>query len=202
MKQLIYIGGWNRFPDIDSLCKALETREYNPFEEKKWWKDSLSQELKSTHQIIRPEMPIKQMASYKVWKIWFEKIFPYLNDEKLVLIWHSLWWNFLMKYLWENTFPKKIKQLHLVAAVVDGSDRPADKQYLWDFAFDVDTITKLENIAEEIFIYHSTDDPTVPYSHAEKIKAYLPNAKLITFTDRGHFSQPEFPELLENILHG
>ena len=199
MKQLIFVHGWMCQPDIDSLCKALETREYNPFEEKKWWKDSLSQELKSTHQIIRPEMPIKQMASYKVWKLWFEKIFPYLNEEDLVLIGHSLWWNFLMKYLGENTFPKKIKQLHLVAAVVDGSDRPANKQYLWDFAFEANTIANLENKAENIFIYHSTDDPVVPYSHAQKIKAYLPNAKLMTFTDRGHFSLPEFPELLENI---
>ena len=104
-----------------------------------------------------------------------------------------------MKYLGENTFPKKIKQLHLVAAVVDGSDRPANKQYLWDFAFEANTIANIENKTENIFIYHSTDDPVVPYSHAQKIKSYLPNAKLITFTDRGHFSQPEFPELLENI---
>lgn len=202
MKQLIYIHGWVRVPDNDALCKELETREYNPFEDKKKWIDWLVSKTQWIYQVFKPTMPNKYSASYKAWKIWFEKIFPYLNDEDLVLVGHSLWWNFLMKYLWENNFPKKIKQLHLVAAVVDGSDRPADKQYLWDFAFDVNNITKLENIAEEIFIYHSTDDPTVPYSHAEKIKSYLPNAKLITFTDRGHIRQPEFPELLENILHG
>jgi pimeloyl-ACP methyl ester carboxylesterase len=57
-------------------------------------------------------------------------------------------------------------------------------------------------MTEEIFIYHSTDDTTVPYSHSEKIKSYLPKAKLITFTNRGHIRQQEFPELLENILHG
>ena len=57
----------------------------------------------------------------------------------------------------------------------------------------------MENIVEEIFIYHSTDDHVVPYSQAEKIKSYLPKAKLITFSDRDHFNTPEFPELLENI---
>ncbi len=202
MKQIIYIGGWDRFPDIDSLCKAFEKRTYDPFKENKKRSDWLKEQLILNYQMIKPDMPNRDMASYRAWKIWFEKIFPYLNDEDLVLVGHSLWWNFLMKYLWENIFPKKIKQLHLVAAVVDGSDRPADKQYLWDFAFDVNNIKKLENIAEEIFIYHSTDDPTVPYSHAEKIKSYLPKAKLITFTDRGHIRQPEFSELLENILHG
>ena len=200
MKQLIYIGGWDRFSDIDSFCKAFEKRTYDPFKETKKRSDWLKEQLIWEYQMIKPDMPNKDMASYRAWKIWFEKIFPYLNDEDLVLVGHSLWWNFLMKYLWENNFPKKIKQLHLVAAVVDGSDRPADKQYLWDFAFDVTNIAKLEKLVENIFIYHSTDDPVVPYSHAEKIKSYLPKAKLVTFTDRGHFSQTEFPELLENIM--
>jgi len=49
-------------------------------------------------------------------------------------------------------------------------------------------------------LYHSTDDDVVPYVHAEKIKSYLPKAKLITLTDRGHINQPEFPEILENIM--
>jgi len=190
------------YPDIDTCCKALETRDYNPFEEKKGWKDSISQALKSTHQIIRPEMPNKQMARYKARKIWFEKIFPYLNNEDLVIVGHSLWWMFLIKYLWENTFPKKIKQLHLVSSVFDESDMSEEEKYAADFAYDPSIIPNLENQADEIFLYHSTDDDIVPYAHAEKIKAYLPKAKVITFTDRGHFRQADFPELLENILHG
>lgn len=200
MKQIIYIHGWSRFPDNESFCKDLEKKEYNPFEDKKKWIDWLTTQTQWVYQIFKPTMPNKYGASYKAWKIWFEKTFPYLNDEDLILIGHSLWWNFLLKYLWENSFPKKIKQLHLVAAVVDESDRPVDKQYLWDFAFDINTIAKLEDIAEQIFLYHSTDDPTVPYSHAKKIQSYLPKAKLITFTDRGHIRQQEFPELLENII--
>lgn len=200
MKQVIFIHGWMCHPDNDAFCKALETRDYNPFEEKKGWKDSISQELKSTYQIIRPEMPNKQMATYKAWKIWFEKIFPYLNDEDLVLVGNSLWAMFLIKYLWENTFPKKIQQLHLIAGVFDESDMSEEEKYSWDFVYDPSIIPNIEHQADEVFLYHSTDDLVVPYSHAEKIKAYLPKAKLITFTDRWHFSQPEFPELLENII--
>jgi hypothetical protein len=141
------------------------------------------------------------MASYKAWKIWFEKIFPYLNDEELVLVWHSLWAMFLIKYLWENTFPKKIKQLHLISSVFDESDMDDDQKYSWDFAYDPKVIPYLENQVEEIFLYHSTDDGIVPYTHTEKIKAYLPKAKVITLTDRGHFiGQLQFPELLKNII--
>ena len=200
MKQLIYIHGWMCQPDIDSFCKALETRDYNPFEEKKRRKNWLKEELKSDYLTIKPDMPNKDMASYKAWKIWFEKIFPYFNNEDLIVVGHSLWWMFLIKYLWENTFPKKIKQLHLVSSVFDESDMSDEEKYAWDFAYDPSIISNIEHQADEIFLYHSTDDEIVPYSHAEKIKAYLPKAKLVTFTDRGHFSQPEFPELLENII--
>jgi hypothetical protein len=144
-------------------------------------------------------MPNKNMASYKAWKIRFEKIFPYLNDEYLIIVGHSLWAMFLVKYLWENKFPKKIKQLHLMSTVFDESDMSDEEKYAWDFAYDPKIIPNIEDQAEEIFLYHSTDDDLVPYSHTEKIKAYLPKAKLMTFTDRGHFFQSEIPEIIANI---
>ncbi len=202
MKQLVMIHWWMCHPDNDIFCKALETRDYDPFEEKKRRKNWLKDELKLEYQTIKPDMPNKDMASYKARKIWFEKIFPYLNDEDLVLIGHSLGGMFLIKYLWENSFPKKIKQLYLISSVLDESDMSEEEKYAGDFAYSPEIISNLASKAEQIFIYHSTDDDIVPYSHAKKIAAYLPTAKLVTFTDRGHFSQPEFPELLENILHG
>lgn len=68
--------------------------------------------------------------------------------------------------------------------------------------YDPKIIPHIQDQVKEIFLYHSTDDDIVPYSHTEKIKAYLPNAKVITLTDRGHFfGEEKFPELLENILH-
>ena len=199
MKQLIFIHWWMCYPDNDSFCKAIETRDYDPFEEKKRWINRVADQLWSNYQLIAPEMPNKNMATYKAWKIRFEKIFPYLNDEDLVVIGHSLWAMFLIKYLWENIFPKKIKQLHLISAVFDESDMSEEEKYSWDFVYDSSIIPNIQRQVDQIFLYHSTDDDIVPYSHTEKIKAYLPEAKLISFKDRGHFWQPEFPELLENI---
>ncbi|MFA6255733.1 MAG: hypothetical protein WC606_00990 [Candidatus Absconditabacterales bacterium] len=198
MKQLIYIHGGMCFPNNDAFCRALETRDYNPFENKNDRKDWF-EELKGIYQIIRPEMPNKNMASYKAWKIRFEKIFPYLNDEYLIIVGHSLGAMFLVKYLGENKFPKKIKQLHLMSTVFDESDMSDEEKYAGDFAYDPKIIPNIEDQAEEIFLYHSTDDDLVPYSHTEKIKAYLPKAKLMTFTDRGHFFQSEIPEIIANI---
>ena len=202
MKQLIYIHWWDVFLTEDSFRKALENWTYEPFIERKKWTARLKEQLKNDYECFMPDMPNKHDAKYGLWKIWFEKIFPYLNDEELVVIWRSLWWMFLIKYLWENTFPKKIKQLHLISSVFDESDMSEEEKYSWNFAYDPEIILNIQHQVEEIFLYHSTDDDVVPYSHTEKIKAYLPEAKLISFKDRGHFWQPEFPELLENILHG
>lgn len=203
MKQMIYIHGWTVFPDNNTFCKVLESRNYDPRKEyEKTRKDRLIENLKSDYEIFKPEMPNKYNANYKSRKIWFEKIFGYLNEEDLVLIWHSLWWMFLIKYIWENWFPKKIKQLHLLSAVFDESDMDEDEKYSWDFAYSPNIIKNLEKHCEQIFIYHSTDDDIVPYSHSEKIKSYLSNAKLITFNGRWHFfNEKTFSEILENILN-
>jgi len=90
MKQLIYIHGGMCYPDNDTFCKALETRDYNPFQEKKRRADRLKEQLTPDYHTIKPDMPNKKMASYKARKIRFEKIFPYFNNEDLVIIGHSL----------------------------------------------------------------------------------------------------------------
>ena len=127
-----------------------------------------------------------------------------VNGDFIIKVCAFLWnkSNFIFKYIWENWFPKRIKQLHLVSSVFDESDMDEEEKYAGDFAYSPDIISNLEKYSDKIFIYHSTDDDIVPYSHSEKIKSYLPNAKLITFNDRWHFfNEKIFPEILENILN-
>lgn len=69
-----------------------------------------------------------------------------------------------MKYLTENNFPKKIKQLHLVSALIDDQDLPPEESYLGDFEFNTTKIPEIQNICEKIFLYHSKDDTCVPFS--------------------------------------
>ncbi|MBR2158071.1 hypothetical protein IJ913_01380 [bacterium] len=56
----------------------MKNWEINPFEEKKRRRKTLEKELPD-YQVIKPEMPNKEMACYKIWKLWFEKHFPFLN---------------------------------------------------------------------------------------------------------------------------
>jgi predicted alpha/beta hydrolase family esterase len=62
-------------------------------------------------------MPDTQNSYYPAWKIWFEKYFQYLGENKLIVIGHSLGGIFLAKYLSENKFPRCIDSLHLVSPV-------------------------------------------------------------------------------------
>ncbi|MDR0860065.1 MAG: hypothetical protein LBO09_03640 [Candidatus Peribacteria bacterium] len=76
------------------------------------------------------------MAYYWARKIWFEKIFPYLNNEGTILIGHSLGAMFLLKYLSENTFPQPLSQLHLISSSIDEETGYQEKHYLGDFVWD------------------------------------------------------------------
>lgn len=199
MKQVLYIHWGTLSKDLDTLFELMQTWEVNPFELKQRWINTFAEKLPD-FQIIIPEMPNKLFASYKIWKLRFEKHFPYLDPEHLILIWHSLGGMFLLKYLSENQFPFSIAQLHLVAPVLDDVGLPEWDNYLGDFAYDLAEVKNLIPQAQKIFLWHSKDDPVVPFHHSERIAGQLSTATFKIFEDRGHFSLAEFPELVETIL--
>ena len=198
MQQVLFIGWWNVYPTREDFVEQLKTWDNNPFEPKKKWKNSLSKDLWENYQVAMIDMPNKNIASYTEWKIRFEKIFPFLEWDQIIIA-HSLGTIFTLKYLAENWFPKKIKQLHLVAALIDDKEIPPEESYLWDFLFDIQKIPEIQNLCEKIFLYHSKDDFCVPFSQWERLHEFLPNAKFEVFEDRWHMNMPEFPELIQNV---
>jgi predicted alpha/beta hydrolase family esterase len=200
--QVIFIRGGDCFETKDEFYTYLKNREYNPYENRRNWRDWLEWSLSEEFDAFTPLMPNKQWADYEAWKIWFEKLFPYINhneDVQLVIIGQSLGAIFLTKYLSENVFPKKINQLHLVSPIFDNEGLVSGKMKIGNFSFDS---TKLDNLsvqADNLFLYHSTDDPLVPYQHSLHYLEYLPSAKFFSFDGRGHFDQPAFMEILQVI---
>ena len=198
MKQVLYIHWWTLAKNNDELYETMKNWEINPFEEKKRWRKTLEKELPD-YQVIKPEMPNKEMACYKIWKLRFEKHFPYLTGEEIILVGHSLWAMFLLKYLSENKFPKRINQLHFVSAAIDDQWLPEWDNYLWDFECKKENIKTIQGQCDKIWIWHSKDDPVVPFNHSERLAKELPNANYMIFEDRQHFNQEHFPELIETI---
>lgn len=196
MKQIVTIHGGDAFATYETYLDFLRNRKIENVEYFKGrhdWKDTLPEALGSEYEVLLPEMPNKRNARYLEWKIWFEKLFPFLHEE-VILVGHSMGACFLAKYLSEETFPNKISATFLVAGPYDqDGDRPIVEFVL------PSTLADLEMQGGKIFLYHSTDDPIVNFTELAKYHAALPNATTRTFTDRGHFNQEQFPELIVDI---
>lgn len=195
--QVIFIRWWEAFDTKEQYYEYLKDKEYKPFEEKKSWRDWLAWALSIDFEAFIPEMPAKQNADYVAWKIWFKKIFPYLNKSKMIIVASSLGGLFIAKYLSENQFPKHIDQLHLVAPTFDNEDLVWER--VWNFDFDKNLLSNLEKQTDKIFLYHSKDDHVNPFSASEKYMKYFTKAQFQVFQNRWHFDQPAFIELLNTI---
>lgn len=194
-KQIIVIHGGDTFKTYKAYLAYLRGYKLN-FEKlkTKGWKDILSERFGKNFEVVLVKMPNPMNAKYKEWKIMFDKLLPFLKNN-LVLLGHSLGGIFLAKYLSENKFPKKILATFLVAAPYDDKK---SKNSLGDFNLP-ENLNKFQKQGGKIFIYHSEDDPVVPFGNLKKYKRALPKAETKIFENREHFSQTKFPELINNI---
>ena len=195
-QQVLIIRGGETFSNYDDYISYLKNREISldNLKTKKGWKNRMEADLGEDFEVFMPEMPNKRNARYLEWKIWFEKIINILDDD-LILLGSSLGGIFLAKYLSENRINKKLKAVILVAAPFDDSN---NEESLIDFKLPNSLDIFLEQ-SKNIFLIQSKDDIVVPFKEVEKYKKALPNAKVIIFEDRGHFSQETFPEIIELI---
>ena len=194
-KQVVIIHGGDTFETYEEYLKFLHNYQIDIERyktDRNDWKKPLRDQLREEYEVILPIMPNKTNARFEEWKIWIEKLTTFLDDD-VILIGHSLGGAFLAKYLSENPFPKKIKAVFLVAAVYD---RDSESYSLASFVLP----KKLNMQTENIYLYHSKDDPVVPFSALTKYKQALPEAHTRVLDDRKHINQEQFPELLEDIL--
>ncbi len=193
--QVVVIHGGDTFSDYESYLNFLrdfdiDLERYKS--EKKDWKPTLGQRLGEEYEVFLPAMPNKTNAVYDEWKLWFEKILEKLEQD-VVFVGHSLGASFLIKYLSQNKINKNIKSVHLVSGVYD---KDFDGLGLCTFTlpenFDMQT--------KNVFVYHSEDDPVVPFSALENIVNKVQGSVKRVSKDRKHMNMEEFPELVQDIL--
>ena len=194
-KQIIVIHGGMTFDTYDDYLNFLKTAEFGlEYLKKKSWRDSLQEKLGDDFDVVKMQMPSALNAKYLEWKIYFERYIPFFNEE-VVLVGHSLGGIFLAKYLSENKYSKKIRSVYLIAA--PHTDVKIEES-LGDFMLP-ESIEKMSDQVGKIFIIFSEDDMLVTVPHAERYMEQLPKAEVIKFTDKQHFSLPEFGELVDHI---
>ncbi len=189
--QIVYIHGGDAFDSFFEGAKnwgknVVLKRLFFWKRRTKKWPDSLAEHLPE-FEVIKLKMPAKYNAQYAAWARQFECQFPTFEDGIMLVGW-SLGANFLAKYLAENEMPVRVKAVHLIAGCygLDGG--------FW----------LLENFPGKlkeyvVCLYHSRDDFVVDFKDFEQYRQALPAAKTYIFTNRNHFLQPDFPELIENL---
>jgi len=197
---LMIHGGYssgNRVDDGISNREIIEnkytTNKGNPI-----WTENLGNLLdQDKFEVFCPLFPNGQDMVYTERERFLNQV---LSDEQfkeyqnLILISHSLGTVFLQKYLCENNveekFGKKLVQLHFVACSVDYGDFKLSKN--WE-----NILNQVE--PSQIYLYYSEDDIQVELKETLLYKQNLGEANIQAFEDRGHFTSPDFPELVENI---
>ena len=193
MKQVLVINGGTSYGSYESYIEHLKNMsfDYERLKPTQKWRDWLPSALPDVDVLVH-EFPNKNNAQYEEWKITFEKILPLLTGE-VTLIGYSLGAMFLAKYLNATTLDKPVKNLVLIAPGYD-DDSVED---LGSFA--VESAVGIDKSANTVHFFHSKDDPVSPFTELAKFQRDVPTAISHVFSDRNHFFQPTFPELVEII---
>jgi predicted alpha/beta hydrolase family esterase len=194
--QIFIVHGGMTFKSKKDYLEFLKTRDVS-VEEKNYWTDEfLKKNLGGNFEIIKPRMPLSDNAKYEEWKMHFERFFPQLRNN-IILIGSSLGGIFLAKYLSENKFPKKILSTYLICPPFDNSLPGED--LVGGFKLKSD-LSLLEKNSKKLYLMFSKDDDVVPLAHFEKYKKKLKNAEFVVFESKnGHFKISEFPEIVKMI---
>ena len=178
--QIFMVHGGMTFKNKKDYLHFLKTRKISIEEKIKWSNEFFKKKLGKDFEIIKPRMPLQDNAKYEEWKIHFERHFPQLRNN-IILIGSSLGGIFLAKYLSENKFPKKILSTYLICPPFDNTLEGED--LVGGFKLKSD-LSLLEKNSKNLYFMFSKDDDVVPVSHAEKYRKKLKNANIIIFESK------------------
>lgn len=191
MKQVLIIHGGSSYSSYESYRKDLEQSkiDYDRLKLQKGWRSWIAEQMPDAD-VLLPTFPNGYNAVYDEWKVYFEKILPYLDDD-VQIVGHSLGAMFLAKHLNDTQLSKKVRRLILISG---GYDDEINEEL---GSFGVTSAANLAKSAQEIHLFHSVDDPVVPYTELAKFQTDLPGAYSHIFDERGHFTDETFAELLD-----
>lgn len=150
--------------------------------------------LGASYTILHPIMPHPENPDYEPWKAQLRQELASLQGD-VIFIGHSFGGSVLLKYLTEEKIPATITGMFLCATPFWGADD--DWQYE-PFALPDNFAALLPSIPS-FGIFHSTQDPHVPFSHAEHYKQALPDATLHAIVGDSHAFEQGLPELAAAI---
>ncbi len=140
-----------------------------------------------------PEMPDAETDPHYL--PWRDRIDAELRamDGAAVLVGHSFGGSVLLKYLAEGSPPRPISGLFLLSTPWWGPEGWAYDEY----AVSDDFASRLPDIPT--FLYHSREDPEVPFTHLALYEERLPTATSRPIDGSNHSFTDGLPELVADI---
>lgn len=153
----------------------------------------LEKSLGSEFDVAAPEMP--DATTDPRYRPWQGRIDEELRgvDGSVILVGHSLGGSVLLKYLAETRPPGPIAGLFLVATPFWGPEGWANDE----FALVEDFASRLPPMPT--FLYHSREDPHVPFAHLALYEEHLPNATSRPIDGAEHSFMHGLPALVGDV---
>lgn len=153
----------------------------------------LRRSLQNDFEIFCPVIEDPEAPSYDMWKRMLDSEFSSLDGE-IILIGHSLGGSMLLKYLSEEQTELQIAGLFLISTPCWGKGGWSVDEFKLRTNFDA----QLPEIPT-IHLFHSTDDPIVPFEHLEFYKNSFPDASVYEISGDDHVFANGLPKVVEGI---
>ncbi|MDB5265178.1 MAG: esterase [Parcubacteria group bacterium] len=139
--------------------------------------------------VINTQFPDAELARKEYWLPFLKELEA---DENTVLIGHSSGAVAAMRYAETN---KVLGSVLVAPSITDLGYETEKASHYFDDPWDW---TAIRNNQQFILQFASIDDPYIPLPQAHEIHKEL-KTEYYEFADRGHFGQPELPELVDAL---
>jgi predicted alpha/beta hydrolase family esterase len=153
--------------------------------------ESLERALGAGYRVRYPRMPKEEDPQYATWKPALRRELDALDDGA-ILVGHSVGGTVLIHTLAEDPPRFEPGAIMLIAApfIGDGGWPSDDVPAGTDFG---------KRLASPVFLYHGTDDDTVPTSHVHLYARAVPHATVRVLTGRDHQLNDDLGEVARDI---
>lgn len=168
------------------------------------WYSNIATELRNLEvDFVIPDFP---GGTHPHSKEWLEMLHVEISKSQkpVVLVGHSLGTRLALLYL--EKYREMIQSVFLIAPFSNTTENASSSEgeLYQDFFEHQINIRMIAPLVRKFIVMHSKDDSSIPYEQGVEIAGQL-NAKLLSFEDRGHFSDPSnapiILEALRNELH-
>lgn len=152
----------------------------------------LASALGARYHVIAPEMPDADNPRYRPWRDRLEQEIKAI-DEDVIVVGHSFGGSVVLKYFAEGSLRTPVRGLFLVSVPDWG---PGGWAYD-EFAVPNDVGSRLPT--SRVFLYHSREDPEVPFEHLHCYERLLPGATIRAMAGSEHSFTQGLPALVDDI---